>query len=74
MYYPKSISSGNDINYISGGSKTANEMMLTAYRKAINEIDDYFEYARESAKDQKKVYQILGNLTDSLKTILKGTK
>lgn len=37
------------------------------YQKAINQIDDYFEYANESKQDQKKVHQILGNLTDALK-------
>lgn len=41
---------------------------LKEYMKAINEIDDYFEYAMESKKDQKKVHQILGNLTDRLAT------
>jgi hypothetical protein len=39
---------------------------LFSYQKAINEIDDYFEYAMESKQDQKKVHQILGNLTDKL--------
>ena len=40
---------------------------LLRYIDAINKIDDYFEYANESIKDRKKVYQILGNLTESLK-------
>lgn len=39
---------------------------LSAYQKAINQIDDYFEYAMESKRDQKKVHQILGDLTDKL--------
>jgi hypothetical protein len=39
---------------------------LTCYQKAINDIDDYFEYSAKSIANQKKVYQILGNLTDSL--------
>ena len=41
---------------------------LAAFQHAVNQIDDYFEYRMESKKDQKKVHQILGNLTDSLPT------
>ena len=41
---------------------------LNEYIKAVNEIDDYFEYAMESKKDQKQVHKILGNLTDRLAT------
>jgi hypothetical protein len=41
---------------------------LSKYQKAINDIDDYFEYAMDSKTDQKKVHQILGNLTDALAT------
>lgn len=37
-----------------------------AYRKFTNAIDDYFEYSCESKKDQKKVYQLLQNLTETL--------
>lgn len=44
----------------------------TAYGKAINQIDDYFEYRNESLSDRKKVHQILGNLTDKLKEINNG--
>ncbi len=39
---------------------------LSMYQKAVNEVDDYFEYANESKKDQKQVHKILGNLTDAL--------
>ena len=39
---------------------------LSMYQKAINMIDDYFEYRMESVVDQKEVHKILGNLTDSL--------
>lgn len=42
---------------------------LAAYQKAVNQIDDYFEYAMELKQDQKKVHQILGNLTDAIKAI-----
>lgn len=50
------------------GIEKANRRLL-AYQNAVNEIDDYFEYAMESKRDQKKVYQILGNLTDKLSKI-----
>lgn len=39
---------------------------LDAYIKAINKIDDYFEYRCKSKEDQKKVYEILKELTDTL--------
>jgi len=39
---------------------------LGVFKKAVDMIDDYFEYSNESKKDQKKVFQILGNLTDAL--------
>jgi len=42
---------------------------LMAYQHAVNILDDYFEYSMESKQDQKKVHQILGNLTDSLTKI-----
>lgn len=45
------------------------QVYLSAYRNFVNEIDDYFEYRNESLSDRKKVYQLLGNLTDKLKEI-----
>ena len=42
---------------------------LTIYQNAINKIDDYFEYSSESKVDQKKVYQIIGNMSDDLKKV-----
>jgi hypothetical protein len=45
--------------------KVANRRLLL-FQEAVNKIDDYFEYSMESKKDQKKVFQILGNLTDKL--------
>ncbi len=36
------------------------------YRNFVNQIEDYFEYSNESLKDRKKVFQLLGNLTDKL--------
>lgn len=44
----------------------ANDIALQAYRKAVNDIDDYFEYSNESAKDKETVQAILGELTDAL--------
>ena len=41
-------------------------MQLSLYRDAVNKIDDYFEYAMESKRDQQKVHHILENLTDSI--------
>ena len=54
-------------NELSEGLRIANNN-LSKYQKAINNIDDYFEYAMDSKTDQKKVHQILGNLTDALNT------
>ena len=42
---------------------------MEAYQEAINKIDDWFEYANESAKDREKVHEILDNLTLKLSTI-----
>ena len=39
---------------------------FTAYRTAINAIDDYFEYMNESKADRKVVHQILKKLTTEL--------
>lgn len=39
---------------------------LNAYRSAINEIDDFFEYANESESDRKKVREVLHRLTEKL--------
>ena len=37
------------------------------YQKAINQIDDYFEYRNESAKDKRHVMSIIDGLTKSMK-------
>lgn len=37
-----------------------------AYRNFVNQVEDYFEYSNESLKDRKKVFQLLGNLTDKV--------
>lgn len=44
---------------------------LEAYQKAINKIDDYFEYRGESEKDRKRVHKILAELTENLIGALK---
>ena len=43
-----------------------NERYTWTYRNFVNKVDDYFEYPFESKKDQKKVHQLLQDLTDSL--------
>ncbi len=47
------------------------EQLLTLYRKAINRIDDYFEYSMQSEKDQKRVHEILAKLSNEI-ALLKG--
>ncbi len=42
------------------------EAQLKHYQKAVNEIDDYFEYRMESKRDQKQVHFVLANLTSNL--------
>lgn len=39
---------------------------LEAYQKAVNKIDDYFEYQCESKKDQARVHKILDELRKDL--------
>ena len=45
--------------------------MLHSYKKAINRIDDYFEYRMESKRDQLRVREILDalNLKSSMITL-----
>ena len=47
---------------------------LDAYKKAINSIDDYFEYRNKSIADRRVVQAILARLTDDLWTAATGTK
>jgi len=44
-------------------------LQLEAYKKAINKIDDFFEYANSSISDRRRVHEILDNLTSELKEI-----
>lgn len=39
---------------------------LVAYMKAVNKIDDYFEYRCESKKDQQEVHKVLKELLGEL--------
>jgi len=39
------------------------KLILDAYIKAINEIDDWFEYANESKKDREMIHGVLEKLT-----------
>jgi hypothetical protein len=43
--------------------------LLDAYTRAINKIDDYFEYQCESSQDQAEVYRILKQLTDEIEQL-----
>lgn len=54
------------------GPAVAAAKINTAYRTAINEIDDYFEYQCDSKKDQKEVHKILARLTKKIKKANKG--
>lgn len=45
---------------------------LSHYQRAINEIDDYFEYRMESKLDQKYVHYVLANLTSNLSEQIEG--
>ncbi|WP_415913354.1 hypothetical protein [Neptuniibacter sp. QD37_11] len=40
-----------------------------AYKKAMNRIDDWFEYANESPSDRKRVHEILSELNTNLAAI-----
>lgn len=40
--------------------------ILEHYIKAINKIDDHFEYANESLKDRAFIHKVLGELTENL--------
>ena len=55
-------------------SNKKDKLMLAEYQRAINRIDDYFEYRHESEKDKQHVVEVLDNLTDQLREIQNGTK
>ena len=42
------------------------DLIIAAYQRAINEIDDYFEYQAEKGPSYNKVYDILNSLTRKL--------
>ncbi len=42
---------------------------LDAYKKTINQIDDFFEYRNSSKSDREQVHVFLDNLTKHLATI-----
>jgi len=43
------------------------EDRLKQYQKAVNEIDDYFEYRHESITDAEMVKEILKDLTEAIR-------
>ena len=51
------------------GRKRVDDAMLKCYVKAINRLDDYFEYRCESDKDRKYVYHTLNLLSKELEKV-----
>jgi hypothetical protein len=49
------------------------KLALEEYKKAINKIDDFFEYANESKKDREFIHGVLDNLTIKLAGIYNGS-
>lgn len=47
------------------------KLVLHEYKKAINKIDDWFEYMNESKKDREFIHGVLDNLTGKLEKIYK---
>ncbi len=54
----------NNIKMVDSSTK-----QLNAYKKAINRIDDFFEYRNSSKSDREQVHAILDNLTKELQII-----
>jgi len=50
------------------------KLVLEEYKKAINKIDDWFEYMNESKKDREFIHRTLNNLTIKLEKIYKTTQ
>ena len=64
-------SHGDYVTYADYQSKLeAKTSMLKAYQRAVNLIDDYFEYGMESETDQKFVHDVLKELTATLLGII----
>ena len=45
------------------------EKFLTAYIKAVDKIQDHFEYANESLKDRAFIHKVLAELTENLSKV-----
>ena len=45
------------------------QLVLKAYQKAINKIDDYFEYGYDSKKDRARVMAIIDALRKELEKV-----
>jgi len=50
------------------------EALFPAYERALNEIQDYFEYANQSASDRAFVKEVLNQLHIDCVTIKKERK
>lgn len=48
-----------------------NEIRAQIYSRALNYIDDYFEYRCESSQDKEFVLTVLNNMTEQLAAELK---
>jgi len=54
--------------------ETQSEQALREYKKTINRIDDFFEYANESKKDRAFIQEQLDGLTKRLEKIYRTKK
>ena len=43
------------------------QLILKVYQKAVNKLDDYFEYSHDSNKDKARVMAILSSLRNELR-------
>lgn len=48
-----------------------NEIRAIVYNRALNHIDDYFEYRYESNNDKQFVMEVLANVTKELRLAMK---
>ena len=49
--------------------ESATKQYLKLYQDAIYQIEVYFEYSNDSAKDKAQVYKVLSELVDNLKVV-----
>lgn len=64
-----------DLNSVWNAAKQDSDKVLDTYKRAVNRIDDFFEYQYKSySKDdiRKFVYEVLNGLTQKLKDESEG--